>query len=249
MRSVSILGVRFSNITMCELISHLKSDLSSGRQVTLAFSNPEFLVEARGSAFLKKYLNEVSYNLADGFGVVAASKLYGESLPERVTGTDFVYRIAQFSHETGASIFFYGGKPGVALEAKKNLERIYPNVRIIGVLDGYTNSTENIIYQVNKVRPNFLMVCLGNPVQERFIQEYRHHLEADIVFGNGGALDFCSGQVARAPRWMQKYGMEWLYRLKSDFTLKRIRRQSRLFSYVIFVFFEFLDRLYRNWRN
>jgi N-acetylglucosaminyldiphosphoundecaprenol N-acetyl-beta-D-mannosaminyltransferase len=238
----TLLGVKFDALTMDGLIERIDSDLSKKRSITLAFSNPEFIIEARRNDFLRDYLNRVDYNLADGIGVVVASRLLGKKLPERVTGTDFVYRMAEFCAQRSHSLFLFGGRPGVAAAARAELEKAYPGIKIVGEIDGYTKDLNKVVEEVNQVKPTFLMVCLGNPIQEKWISEHRNVLEAKVVFGNGGALDFCSGRVKRAPRWMQRLALEWLYRLRNDFSLKRIRRQARLSSYVWWVFQKFVQR-------
>lgn len=238
----TLLGVRFDALTMDGLIASIDADLSHDRRITLAFSNPEFVVEARRNEFLRDYLNRTNYNLADGIGVVAASRLLGKGLPERVTGTDFVYRMAELCARQSHSLFLFGGRQGVALEAKQKLEETYPGIRIVGAIDGYQTDLDAVVAEVNRAKPTFLMVCLGNPIQERWISRHRDALDAKVVFGNGGALDFCSGRAKRAPAWMQKLGLEWLYRLKTDFSARRIRRQAKLSSYVWWVLQQFLKK-------
>ncbi|WP_162254541.1 WecB/TagA/CpsF family glycosyltransferase [Massilia cellulosiltytica] len=238
----TLFGVKFNALTMDGLMESIDSDLSKNRSITLAFSNPEFIIEAQRNGFLRDYLNRVNYNLADGIGVVAASRLLGKGLPERVTGTDFVYRMAEFCAHHSHSLFLFGGRPGVAAAAKGELEKAYPGIKIVGTVDGYINDLDKVVEEVNRVKPTFLMVCLGNPIQEQWISAHRDLLEAKVVFGNGGALDFCSGRVKRAPRWMQRLALEWLYRLRTDFSVKRIRRQARLSSYVWWVFQQFVKR-------
>lgn len=238
----SLFGVKFNALTMDGLMESIDSDLSKNRSITLAFSNPEFVIEAQRNGFLRDYLNSVNYNLADGIGVVAASRLLGKGLPERVTGTDFLYRMAEYCAQRSHSLFLFGGRPGVAAAAKAELEKAYPGIKIVGEIDGYRKDFDSILEEINRAKPTFLMVCLGNPIQEQWIAQHRDALQAKVVFGNGGALDFCSGRVKRAPQWMQRLALEWLYRLRTDFTVKRMCRQAKLSSYVWRVFHQFVKR-------
>lgn len=231
----TLFGIGFDALTMERLIEKIDGDLRDSKRLTLAFSNPEFVLEARKNTALREYLNSANYNLADGVGIVAASRVLGQPLPERVTGTDFIYRIAEFCVRNSHTLFLFGGKPGVADEAKKRLEDLYPGLQIVGAVHGYVENMDKVVEAVNQAKPTFLMVCLGNPIQEQWISRHRDELDAKVVFGNGGALDFCAGRVRRAPRWVRKLWLEWLYRLRSDFTLKRVKRQARLSSYAVWV--------------
>lgn len=240
-----LFGIGFDALTMDRLIEKIDGDLQGSKKLTLAFSNPEFVIEARKNVALREYLNSANYNMADGIGIVAASRVLGKPLPERVTGTDFIYRIAEFCVRNSHTLFLFGGKPGVADEAKKRLEDLYPGLKIVGAVHGYVDDMDEVIAAVNQSKPTFLMVCLGNPIQEQWISRHRDELDAKVVFGNGGALDFCAGRVRRAPWWVRKLWLEWLYRLRSDFTLKRVKRQARLSSYVVWVAQQFVLKVFR----
>lgn len=229
-KGVVILGVRFDSLSMLGVVGSVQSAISSNLKIRLAFSNPEFLVVAHHSKMLRDYLNGVDLNLADGAGVVLASRLYGSPLPERVTGTDFVYELAKLSAKNDYGIFLFGGHPGVADLAKDRLRALHPECRIVGSLHGYfkESDTESIVKAINEARPHILMVCLGNPKQEAWIQENFERLNVNVVFGNGGALDFAAGIVTRAPEFMRRLGLEWLWRLGNDFSLTRLHRLLRL---------------------
>jgi N-acetylglucosaminyldiphosphoundecaprenol N-acetyl-beta-D-mannosaminyltransferase len=242
--TVNILGVPFLSLTMDELISSINADLSKGKKIKLAFSNPEFVVETFNNKFIKKYLSTVDYNVADGIGIVLASKLIGDQvLPERITGTDFVDAMSKLCIKHDYSIFLYGGKPGVAEKAKDSLRDKYKNLKIAGTLHGFHCNDKFIVDEINKVNPDFLMVCLGNPKQEIWIEKNYSNLNAKIIFGNGGAMDFASGRVKRAPRIIIKCHMEWLYRLLQDFNVARIRRQMRLFVFSYHVLFNYFRKI------
>lgn len=232
---VEVLGVEFDAMTLEQLRSAVGEDVRRGDRFLLAFSNPEFLVEARHNEPLGRYLRSVRYNLADGVGVVWAARRLGTPLPERVTGTDWMYAMAELCRAEGHSLYLLGGRPGVAEEARIRLQEAFPGLKVVGTRDGYFEDSAAVVNAINAVRPTFLMVCLGNPRQERWITENAQRLEAQVVFGNGGALDFASGRVTRAPALMRKLSLEWLHRLMKDFTWARIKRQSRLALFVALV--------------
>lgn len=242
MAKFNIFGIPFDCLTLDELSGILLDAIDEGRRLRLAFSNPEFLVEAKKNEFLKNYLKGVDYNLADGYGVFLASRLSNNPLPERVTGTDFTYRMAELSHEFGFKIFLLGGRPGVAERAKDRLEGLYPDCRIVGCSHGFLSDDENkeLLGRINELSPHFLMVCLGNPKQEKWISSNFENLNVNVVFGNGGALDFAAGVVRRAPIFMRNTGFEWLWRLFQDFNVARVKRLLKL---PIFVYYFALEKV------
>lgn len=226
---VTILGIEFDCVTYdqaCELIAQR---LRSGEPFEIAFSNPEFVLEARRCPWLKRYINNCAFNLADGVGILYASKLLSlTTLPERITGTDFAVSLCQIAADGRHRVAFFGGTDGVAEQAADNMRKQIPGLDICGTFSGYEFDKQKIVEQLNRCSPDVIMVCLGNPLQEQWIVENRRHLNARLVFGNGGALDFLSGKVKRAPRIVRRMGFEWLYRLSQDFSLRRIRRQMKL---------------------
>lgn len=230
---VDVLGVRFDALDMRTLLRRLEHDVDRGERFTVAFANPEFVMEVDRTPFLADYLRGTRYTLADGIGIVWAARRAGLPLPERVTGTDFVPALAALCARRGWGLFLLGGRPGVAVAAQARLEASVPGLRIVGALDGYFDDDEAVVAAINAVRPAFLMVCLGNPRQEAWIARHFNRLDVQVAFGNGGALDFCSGRVPRAPSWMMRCSLEWLHRLAHDLGWRRLRRQARLGRFVM----------------
>lgn len=232
---MKVLGVNFHNLSLDEVIEGVDATICAGERKILAFSNPEFVVEAQKSSFLMGYLNDrVDINVADGVGVLWAASLSGSPLKERVTGTDFVPKLMELCVRRGYRVFFLGGKPGVAQRARDYLSVMLGKDAVVDVADGYfqADQSQEIIKKINMSGAQVLMVCLGNPRQEKWIEENLTSLNQNIIFGNGGALDFWSGNVKRAPQWMQTLGFEWLFRLGQDFTVVRIKRQLKLLEFV-----------------
>lgn len=242
MISNNILGVKFDNFTIDEFVQLVVQEIKANKKFRIALSNPEFLLEARKRPELKAYLNAIEFNVADGIGVVYASRLlHGEPLKERITGTDMLPRLIEKSKENGFTFYFLGGKPGIAEKARQKFVELFDYQGVIGLHHGYfdENLESVIIDEIRNLKPDILMVCLGNPKQEKWIQDNFHLLDAKLIFGNGGALDYYSNNVKRAPIWFQKNGLEWLYRLTQDFTWARIKRQARLFKFPFFVLAEY----------
>jgi N-acetylglucosaminyldiphosphoundecaprenol N-acetyl-beta-D-mannosaminyltransferase len=231
---INILGVLFNNMTMDSLIGEVQKVVEKDQKYLLALSNPEFILEARKNANMMEYLNTIDINVADGMGVVLASKIIEQPLKERITGTDFFPRLVKLSQEKFFRLYFLGGKPDVAKIAKEKLETQYPGCEIVGVQDGYFGAEmeESIIEDINSKHTHILMVCLGNPRQEEWITKHKDKLNCNLIFGNGGALDYVADEVRRAPMWMQKGGLEWLFRLSQDFTITRVKRQLKLLKFI-----------------
>jgi N-acetylglucosaminyldiphosphoundecaprenol N-acetyl-beta-D-mannosaminyltransferase len=245
MNKNEVFGVRFDNFTIDEFVQIVVSEIKAKKKFRIALSNPEFLLEARKKQELKSYLNEIEYNVADGIGVIYASRLLHKiPLKERITGTDMLPRLIEKSKENGFTFYFLGGKQGIAEKARKNFTKYFGYHGVIGVHHGYfdKNVESKIIEEIRILKPDILMVCLGNPIQEKWIQENFHLLESKLIFGNGGALDYYSNEVKRAPLWFQKNGIEWLYRLTQDFSWIRIKRQLRLVKFPFLVIVEYVGK-------
>ncbi|OED50461.1 hypothetical protein ACH42_01185 [Endozoicomonas sp. (ex Bugula neritina AB1)] len=228
---------------MSKLIVRIEEAIDNQRGVRLAFSNPEFLLEANVNEALREYLNACTYNVPDGIGVLWVEWLkYGFSgRLKRVTGTDFTHCILDLASRRGFSVFFLGGTAEVANDVSVKLEAAYPMLEVLGVEHGYYDAAEEarIVERILNCKPDILMVCKGNPMQEQWIANNLPSDWGGVVLGNGGAMDFLSGRVARAPHMLRKFGLEWLFRLSQDFSRKRLRRQLRLlfvFPYLVMKF-------------
>jgi N-acetylglucosaminyldiphosphoundecaprenol N-acetyl-beta-D-mannosaminyltransferase len=156
---------------------------------------------------------------------------------ERVTGVDLMFRILDYCHQQGKSIFIFGGKPGVADEAGRNINRKFPNIKIVGSRDGYfkTEEEKGIVDQINGSGPDVLFVALGAPKQEKWIDQYKDQLNVRIAMGVGGSVDIWAGTAKRAPEIYQKLGLEWFYRLiKEPWRYKRMLVLPKFMLQVLF---------------
>lgn len=202
---------------------------SSERQV-INFVNPEIFLEARRNPFLKAHLMNAKYNFIDGIGLLMLINQEMNtkySVNDRYTGTDF-FNYLEKCHKV--RIYLYGASKENNEEAAKRISSKC-NIQVVGHTDGYTQK-QNLVSEINKIIPDILIVCLGCPRQEKWIDENIDLLKCKVVFGNGGAIDFWSGNVKRAPAFFLNHKLEWLFRLFQDFNLKRIKRQIKLISFV-----------------
>jgi N-acetylglucosaminyldiphosphoundecaprenol N-acetyl-beta-D-mannosaminyltransferase len=177
--------------------------------------NAEILMRARTQLGLRALIRAADLVVADSSGIVWASRVLGAPLPERVTGVDLVQGIARRAAERGYRLFLLGAAPGVAREAAGHLERSIPGLRIAGTFAGTSlrEGDEEAILRIRAADADVVLVAYGSPAQEYWIARTRERLGAAIAVGVGGTFDFLAGRVPRAPQWMQRSGLEWLYRL------------------------------------
>mgnify|MGYP002861760393 FL=1 len=194
--------------------------------------NPEFMMIAQKDTIFAGVLKRASICVPDGVGLLWASKRLGEPLPQRVTGSDGVPRIAQEADKRGWKLFFLGAGEGVAQKAADVLRVQYPNLHIVGIYGGSPSpdEEETIVQMVNDSGADILLVAYGAPKQDLWIARNQPRLKCKMAMGIGGSFDFIAGIVPRAPIWMQKNGLEWLYRLYLQ--PSRIGRMTRLPRFV-----------------
>lgn len=213
--SVRILGIRVDNVTTDQTLQLMAQYVAERRFHQVVTLNPEFVMLAQHDAAFRVVLEEANLAPPDGAGLLWAARVLGQSLRERVTGSDTTPLIAQMSAERGYRLFFLGAAPGVADKAAKVLRARYPGAQIVGVHAGSPDPAEadEILARIAAAAPDFLLVAFGAPKQDLWIHRYRDRLSAPVCMGVGGTFDFIAGVTPRAPKWMRDHGLEWLYRL------------------------------------
>jgi len=203
-------------------LSTLNSQLSTKFVATL---NVDFVANAvRGWPFggndeLWGYLKTADLVTADGMPIVLLSKLLRNPLPERVTGADMVPAICRRCAEEGLSVYVLGGDRETVEAAFKKLRVESCELRVARVDDSFVKLDQDqpeIIGRINAVKPDVLFVALGNPKQELWMGRNREKLDVGVMIGVGGTFNFIAGKVKRAPKWMQRCGLEWIYRILQE---------------------------------
>lgn len=233
-KKVSVLDVAIDVITMNGAIQVIVNDyLQADSPHFIATANAEMVMMANHDKELFDILNGADLVVPDGAGVVWAANQLGCPMQERVAGYDLVQNLLQALKNSRAKFYFLGSSPGVAEKAKLYAEKNYPGVNIVGMHDGYFSEAEegDIIKEIKRLRPDILLVALGVPRQEKWIKKHFSTLEIPVTIGVGGTLDVMAGVVKRAPLWMQKAKLEWLYR--GMLQPKRIGRLMALPKFVI----------------
>lgn len=219
-----ILGVPIDDLDMPQALARLESFILAGRATgrthQIATINADFVVNSLHDPDLRRILQEADMATADGMPLVLGARLLGVPLADRVTGADLVPALAERSAQQGYSIFLLGARPGVGARAAEILQELYPGLRIAGAISPPNLPIEQmdpaILDEIRAARPDILLVAFGNPKQEKWIRMYAHELTVPVCIGVGGTFDMIAGVTRRAPAWMQRSGLEWLYRLAQE---------------------------------
>lgn len=224
MNKVNVLDIRFSNISDEELLNVLKGAFKSDSNLRIVTPNPEIVMAANKSDDLKEMINNSTLVLKDGIGIKIAEKLKGIEGEKRQTGIETLERLLEIADENGYSVYFVGAKDVILQKAIVNIKSKFPNIVVKGQHNGYfkdgSPEEEQILKDIEEKKPDLLIAAMGFPKQEIFLTKTE---APKVSIACGGSLDVMSGEVKRAPRWMQKVGLEWFYRLIKD--PGRIKRQ------------------------
>ncbi len=229
------LGVKISEPNIIEAKNKVLEFLNSDKQYKIFTPNPEMLVDARKDEYFKEVLNSGDLNLCDGFGLALVSGC------KRITGIDFMLEICEIAEKEGREVYLLGsGSDEIVKKTVENLQKQFPKLKIVGydqgasyVLDKNSqqliyDQAENskILYKINSFKPDILFIAFGHNKQEKWIYENLNKMPSvKIAMGVGGAFDYISGFVKRAPCWLRKIGLEWMYRL-----IKQPKRAERIFK-------------------
>jgi N-acetylglucosaminyldiphosphoundecaprenol N-acetyl-beta-D-mannosaminyltransferase len=227
---IFLLGVGFSDVNEHEVLEFIITGLpNQSEKYYVVTPNPELLVIANNDSRYRTILNNAKIALPDGIGVMIASKIMGKPLKERIHGVDLVKMLCREVSKKPITVGFLGAGPNVAIKTAKCLREKYPDLKV-----GFTETE----WDFEKKYPaiDILFVAFGSPKQEIWISENLNVLPAKVVIGVGGAFDFISGKVKRAPVIVRKIGLEWLFRLIIQ--PWRIKRQLKLIQFMHLVAME-----------
>ena len=212
---LDVLGVGIDKVTSQQALEKIGEFIASGQPHQIVTANAEIIYQASKNEKMRNIINNAQMVTADGSGVVWASRQLGEPLEQRVTGIDLVNSICEQSAKDKWKIYILGSAPGVAATAAVNIRDKFPGCNIVGTHHGYFNAKEEkqILAELEQLKQDVLFVALGAPKQEYWIADHLADLGIPVGMGIGGSMDVLSGNVKRAPKWMQKMSLEWLYRL------------------------------------
>lgn len=213
-KKVTILGVPVDAITMGEAVARIDGFIEKRTPVLVATANAEMLMRATHDGALRRILQGAAMVTPDGAGTVWAAHHLGYAMPERVAGYDMVQELMREAPAKHRRIFFFGSAPGVADKAKKKAEQLYPGIEIVGTRNGFFTAADEpaIIEEIKAAHPDILLAALGVPKQEKWLAKHLGELGVPVAIGVGGTFDVMAGVMKRAPRWMQRAKLEWLFR-------------------------------------
>ncbi|WP_308779948.1 WecB/TagA/CpsF family glycosyltransferase [uncultured Clostridium sp.] len=222
MSRIRFLNIEIDNLSMDESIDYIDKLIKRKKNSYVVTPNVDHIVKLENdSEFLEVY-NNADLVLTDGMPLVWISKFLKIPIKEKVSGSDLFPKVCKLADEKGYSIFLLGAAEGIAIKAAENLKNKYKNLNIVGTFSpsyGFEKSKseiEEIIKKVNEAKPDILAVGLGAPKQEKFIYKYKNKLNVPISLAVGASIDFEAGNIERAPKWMQKSGLEWFYRFLKE---------------------------------
>lgn len=232
MDKINVRGLDFDNVTLDEALNKIEGYIERGEKCVVFTPNAEIVQMTLEDEAFRETVRGADILLPDGAGVVLASKIIGTPLKSKVAGCEVAEALVRRS--VGRyKIFFYGSKPDVAELADKKMSEKYHGFKAAGVSHGYIKPEgyDVLVDEINSSGADILFVCLGVPMQEKWIAEHRDRLNAKVLIGLGGTLDVFAGVVNRAPDFFVKANLEWFYRLIKE--PKRLGRMMKLPKFIL----------------
>lgn len=211
----------------------LEKNLSQNKKTFIVTANPEtFMMSEKDEEMRKLLLDNDTFLVPDGIGIVKAARMINYDVKERITGIDIVNELLKLGNKQKKSIYLFGAKQEVIDSMEKVLKESYPNLNLVGMSNGYEKDKDKIFEKIVKTKPDIVLVALGIPLQEKLIYKHLDKFDKGIFVGVGGSFDVISGHKKRAPKIFIKLNLEWLYRI-----LKEPKRLKRFYdSNVKFIF-------------
>ena len=209
---IDVVGVGFDSLTMDEAVARARDLMAERRAAYVVTPNPEIVMLCREDPAAMQAVQGADLVLPDGIGVIYGAKILGTPLRAKLPGIDFASALMAQMGQEGKSVFLLGAKPGVADAAAEKMRARFPGLVIAGTNDGYFQDDDPVVEKINAAQPDLLLVCLGAPKQELWMQRNAPRLRVGLMAGLGGSLDVFAGNVKRAPKFFQKLGLEWFYR-------------------------------------
>lgn len=240
-----LLGIPVHSVTLDEAVERIRRALSQGVRGYVVTPNVDHLMRYHRNPRFRAAYNSAMLHVADGMPLVVASRLLGSPLPQRVAGADLLPALCSMATREGFSVFLLGGHDGVAEEASRRLRARFPGLKIAGThtppaqFGSDPRHGTAAVRAVNAARPDLLFVGLGSPKQELWVHQNWRRLNARIAVCCGAAIDYAAGARSRAPRWVQRFALEWAWRL--------LQEPRRLWRRYLVDDIPFFSLLFREW--
>lgn len=246
MSKVKLFNVDFDNYDYEDLMGFMDRTIRAGKPSYILTCNVDHLIKLQSDAHFREVYSQAEAVVADGMPIVWASRLLRSPLKQRVTGSDIVPALGHLLAQRGYRIFLLGAAEGIAERAKHNLEAQFPEIEIVGTYSPSYGFEQNekecewITAMIRSKKPDIVLVGVGAPKQEKWIHRYHQQYGAPISIGVGAALDFMAGEVKRAPVFLQRTSLEWVWRL--------FQEPKRLWKRYLVDDMKFLGLLFREMR-
>ena len=219
MQRITLMGCQIDNLSMEDTLVKVEGFIQTGRPHQHVVVNVDKLVKASRDESLRRVINDCALVNADGMPVVWASRLLGKPLKERVAGIDLFEALMRRAAEKGWRVFLLGAREDVVLAVRDAYQHKYPQMRFAGWRNGYWNGEQEeaeVVEQIRASRADLLFVAISSPKKEIFLGRHQAAMKIPFAMGVGGTFDVAIGRIRRAPRWMQRWGLEWLFRFMQE---------------------------------
>jgi N-acetylglucosaminyldiphosphoundecaprenol N-acetyl-beta-D-mannosaminyltransferase len=235
-KPVNLQGIKFLSVGIEEALQEVVQYIPKKNGDYFCFANIHVVMESHKDRSFQHILNQSAANFPDGMGVAWTLKFLGHRFNDRVRGADFMLKLCSYAAENNLKIFFYGNTEETTGILKEKLKSLFPKINIVGSISPpfrpiTKEEDENYVKQINDADTDILFISLGAPKQEKWMAEHKGRIKA-VQFGVGAAFSFITGKVKDAPRWMQKKGLEWFFRLPQQ-PKKTIYRMSLVPEFLI----------------
>jgi N-acetylglucosaminyldiphosphoundecaprenol N-acetyl-beta-D-mannosaminyltransferase len=212
-----LFGIDVETAPPADLLRRILGWAENGGRHRVSYVNAHVLNQSLSNAELRRALRDSDLVYCDGYGVRLAARLIGLPVPHRMTGADWIWGIAAMCQESGRSLYLLGSDPGASTEAAAKLRRWYPRLDVRGTHHGYFDidgpHSERVLEHIAEDPPDVLLVGMGTPQQEMWVEANSQRIEASVVWTVGALFDYVAGRVPRAPHWIADNGLEWIFRL------------------------------------
>ncbi|SHJ61390.1 N-acetylglucosaminyldiphosphoundecaprenol N-acetyl-beta-D-mannosaminyltransferase [Clostridium cavendishii DSM 21758] len=200
--------------------------IRSSEKINIISGNPEILYNGlQDSVLFKSYTDKTTLIIPDGIGTILSAKILRTPVSEKIAGIEVMDELIKTAMSNGEGIYLLGAKQETVVKCAENLKLKYKELNVLGYHNGYfdIDNCEELVTEIKGLKPKMIFVAMGCPRQELFISKYMDMLPCSIFMGVGGSFDIIAGNLQRAPKWMIKLGLEWLYRVvKEPFRIKRL---------------------------
>ena len=215
--TTELFGIGLETAPPADLLRHILAWAERGERRRVSYVNAHVLNQSQSNPDLRRALQASDLVYCDGYGVRLAARLIGLTVPYRMTGADWIWGVAALCQKSGRSLYLLGSDPGSSSEAAAALRRWYPRLDVRGTHHGYfglgSPHSERVLEHIAETQPDVLLVGMGTPQQELWVDGNRDRIDAPVVWTVGALFDYVSGRVPRAPHWIADNGLEWIFRL------------------------------------